>query len=127
MQIQSKMMQYTNQWFHSLQKVFKISNIGIPNWTNMAYSLLKGWLNVFSNLFSLLVFPSGLFSVGSSSKLKLEEKYDSKESHCIIVLCKNFPTFNHFVETCFSNFIIVKVYDSRVIARLYGTIKSIFY
>ena len=63
------------------RKVMKLSNIGVTDWTNMTYSLLTGYLNAFTNLFSLLGFSSGSFSVGLSSKLKLDIKYDFKGYH----------------------------------------------
>ena len=65
----------------------------------MAYSLLTDCMNAFSNHFFLLCFSSGTFSVGLSSKSKLDRKYDSKESHCINALSKHFPRLNHLVET----------------------------
>ena len=83
------------------RKVLKLSSIGVTDWTNMAYSLLTGCLNAFTNLFSLLDFSSGSFSVGSSFKLKLDIKYDFKGYHWINVFSK------HFLRL---NFVIVKVH-----------------
>ena len=99
--MQTRMIQCMNQWFLSLQKgiKLKLSNIGITDWTNMAYNLLTGCLNAFTNLFFLLGFSSGLFSIKSSSKSKLDRKYDSKESHNINALTKDFSRLNHLVET----------------------------
>ena len=78
--------QYESMVPQVLANVLKLSNIEITDWTNMAYSMLTGCLNAFNSLFSALGFSSGSFSVGSSSKSKLDRKYDSKEFHCINVL-----------------------------------------
>ena len=68
---------------------------------NMVYSLLTGYLNVFTNLFSLLDFSSGCFQKGH------HPKSHSKESHCIInVLSKHFPRLDHLVETWLITFLI---------------------
>ena len=64
----------------------------------MENSLLTGYLNVFTNLSSLLGFSSGSLSVGSSPQSKLDRKYDSKESHCINVFSKHFPGLNQLLE-----------------------------
>ena len=48
------------------------------------------------HIISLLGFSSGSFSVGSSSKSKVDRKCDSKESYCINALPKHF--LRH--ETC---------------------------
>ena len=90
-------MQYMNQWFLRLQKGIKT----MKYWnyrTNMAYSLLTGCLNTFTNFFFLLAFSSGLFSVGSSSKLKLGRKYICPIASTNI-LSKHFRKLNHLVET----------------------------
>ena len=94
-------MQWYNIWINGSsprRKVLKLSNIGSTDWTNMTYSLLTGCLTALTNLFTLLVFSSGSFSIGSLSKSKLDRKYNSKESHCINVLSKRFSVFNHLVE-----------------------------
>ena len=71
----------------------------------MAYSLLTGCLNAFTNLYFLLGFSSGPFSVGSSSKSKLGRKYDWKESYCNNILSKHFRKLNQLVETWFITFL----------------------
>ena len=73
----------------------------------MTYSLLTGCLNAFSNLYFLLGFPSGPFSVGPSSKLKLGRTYDWKESYCNNILSKHFVEtwFYQLVETWFITFL----------------------
>ena len=80
------------------KKVLKLSNIGITDWMNMVCNLLTGCLNeyIYQPLFSTR-FLLGSFSKGSSSKLKLDRKYDSKESYCVSVLSKHFPRRNHLV------------------------------
>ena len=100
--------EWHNIWINGslgCRKVLKLWNIGITDLTNMAYSLLTGCLNAFTNLFFLLGFSSGPFSVGSSSKSKLYRKYDRKESYCINILSKHFRKFNHLVETWFITFL----------------------
>ena len=94
--------EYYNIWVNgtsACRKVLKLSNTEITDWTNIGYSLLIGYLNAFTNHFSLLGFSSGSFPAGSSSKLKLDRKYDCQESHCIKVLTKHFSTPNRLVET----------------------------
>ena len=71
----------------------------------MAYSLLTGCLNAFTNLYFLLGFSSGPFSVGSSSKSKLGRKYDWKESYCNNILSKHFRKLNQLVKTWFITFL----------------------
>ena len=100
--------EWHNIWINGslgCRKVLKLWNIGITDLTNMAYSLLTGCLNAFTNLFFLLGFSSGPFSVGSSSKSKLYRKYDRKESYCINILSKHFRKFNHLGETWFITFL----------------------
>ena len=67
--------EWYNIWINgssALRKVLKLSYIGITDWTDMVYSLLTGCFIPFTSLFSLLGFSSGSFSVGSSSKSKLD-------------------------------------------------------
>ena len=73
----------------------------------MAYSLLTGCLNAFTNLYFLLGFSSGPFSVGPSSKSKLGRIYDWKESYCNNILSKYFVEtwFYQLVETWFITFL----------------------
>ena len=71
----------------------------------MAYSLLTGCLNAFTNLYFLLGFSSGLLSEGSSHKLKLGRKCDRKESYCNNILSKHFRKLNQLVETWFITFL----------------------
>ena len=108
---ESRIILYMNQWFLSYKKVLKLSNTGITDWKNIAYSLLTGCFNAFTNLVSLPGFSSGLCLVGSSFKSKLDKKYDSKESHCSNILSKRVSRRKHFVETSFSDFVIVKVHE----------------
>ena len=99
----------------SLQDIIKLSNNGITDWTNIEYRSLTDYLNVFTNLFSLLGFPSVSFSVGSLSKLKLDRKNDFKESHCIKILSKYFSRLNRLVETwlvVFLNSLLLKFMNS---------------
>ena len=71
----------------------------------MTYSLLTGCLNEFTNLYFLLGFSSGPFSVGSSHKSKLGRKCDWKESYCNNILSKHFWKLNQLVETWFITFL----------------------
>ena len=100
--------EWYNTWINgpsAYRKVLELSNIGITDWTNMAYSLLTGCLTAFTSLFSILGFSSGWFSAGLSSKSKLDRKYDSKESHYINVLSNDFPRLNHLLETWLITFL----------------------
>ena len=59
-------------------------------------------------IFSLLDFSSGSFSLGPSSKSKLDRKYDLKESpllHQYSKYFKHFPKLNHLVEASFITFL----------------------
>ena len=59
-------------------------------------------------IFSLLDFSSGSFSLGPSSKSKLDRKYDLKESpllHQYSKYFKYFPKLNHLVEASFITFL----------------------
>ena len=94
-----------NQGSSSCSKASKLSNIRITDWTNMAYSLLTGCLNAFTNLFSQVGFSSGSFSVWSSSKSKLDRTYGLNESQCINVVSKHFPRLSHLVETWLTTFL----------------------
>ena len=80
------------------------------------------------NLFSLLGFSSRSFSLGSSSKLKLDRKYDSKESHCFKVLNKHFPKIMCLVEKWlffFSYCTSVFVFDFRIWKHVPEQISSV--
>ena len=106
--------EWYNTWINgssACRKVLKLSNIEITDWTNIESSYLAGCLNAFANLFSLLGFSSGSLSVWSSSKSKLNRRYDSKESYYISILSKHFPGLNHFVGAYFTNFVIVNVHE----------------
>ena len=89
--------EWYNIWINSssaCRKVSNLSNIGITDWTNMV-----GCLNALTNLFSLLIFSFGSFSVGSSSKSKWDKKYDFQDFNCINFFSKNFPRLQHVVRT----------------------------
>ena len=67
--VQSRMIQYMNQWFLSLQKAIK--TIRYSNYRLGKHdirSLLTGCLNAFTKHFSLPGFSSESFSVGLLSK-----------------------------------------------------------
>ena len=103
--MQSRMIQYMNQWFLSLQKGIKTIKYWNYRLDENGIQLANRLFECIYQLLSLPGFLSGLFSVGSSSKSKLDRKYDSKESHCIIVLSKHFPRLNHLVETWLITFL----------------------
>ena len=111
MQTQNRLIKYMNQWFLNLQNVLKQSNIRIIDRRSMTYSLLTGHLYAYTNLFSLLGFSSGSFSVWSSSKSKLDIKYDFKEFHCISVMSKHFPPCRYMIDYL-PNFVVLKVMNS---------------
>ena len=82
----------------------------------MAYSLLTDCWNAFTNLFSLIGFSTGLFSVMSSSKSKLDKKYDSK-LHQVQFHKYSLEIFSKTQQRCrdiifyFSKFVIVKIHE----------------
>ena len=99
-----RIVEWYNKWINgssSYRKASKLPNIGITDWKSFACSLLTGCLNLYTNLISLLCFSSGSFSVGSSSKSKLDRRYDSKVFHCVNFLSR----LNHRVETWLITFV----------------------
>ena len=85
--------EWCNIWISgslACRKILKSLDIGIANWTNIANSSLTGSLNAFINLFSLLGFSSGSFSLWPSTKSKLDRNHVSKESHCINIFSNHF-------------------------------------
>ena len=69
------------------KKVLKLSDIWVADWANIAYSLLTGCLNAYTNLFSPLGFSSGLFTLG----IKIRQNIISRiQLHQVL---------NHLLET----------------------------
>ena len=79
----------------------------------MIYRSITSCFNAFTNLFSQIGPSPGLFLVGSSTKSKLDRKYDFKETTISIFFSKHFPRLNHILETIdyIPNFFIVKVHE----------------
>ena len=111
-QCKCKVEQYNIWWISgssAWRKVLKLSNIGI---TDMVYRSLTSCFNAFTNLFSQIGLSPG-FLLGSSTKSKLDTKYDFKETTISVFFSKHFPRLNHILETIdyFPNFFIVKVHE----------------
>ena len=110
----SRIIQYMNQWFLSFQKGIKT----IKYWN---YRLNKHGIQLAKRLSKCICQP--LFFIRLLIwvifsrviiQIKIRQKYDTKESHCINVLSKHFPRLNHIVETWLTNFVIGKVHDLSI-------------
>ena len=126
-ELHKRTVEWSNIWINgapACRKVLKLSNIRIIDWTNIAWNLLTGLFEcIYQSLFSTR-FVIWIFLVWSSSKLKLDRKCNSKESHYIIVLSKHFSRLNHVLETrliTFLTLLLLKFMDSLSLFSSFST------